>query len=121
MPLIRVIEIRSLSLYQNISFTHPSKYARYMSNRSLIKYIGYGPESKLFGYTLFVDINGLIQVQDINITQLPCLVFSFLLCIPCFQRIFLVRTYLSSMQLVLCRVADVKRLPVQIIYTVHKK
>ena len=36
--------------------------------------------------------------------------FRFFLCVPCFQRIFIQK--LSLLQLVLCRVAAVKRLPV---------
>ena len=47
-----------------------------------------------------------------ELTQLNSLLFSFLWCIPCFQRILLFRTYLSLLQLVLCRVAAVKCLPV---------
>ena len=52
-------------------------------------------------------INACICISILHITEFSIFVF---LCVPCFQRIFIQN--LCSLQLVLCRVAAVKRLPV---------
>ena len=53
-----------------------------------------------------------ISLLVVKASVKPSLLFSLLWCSLCFQRILLFRTYSSSLELVLCRLAAVKCLPV---------